>query len=67
MNRVPFANIDGNRPAVPMSPGDEAAQGSIGTGEDICQECRGSGTLDNGSVCPNCEGTGYVTEGIGGG
>jgi hypothetical protein len=67
MNRSPFADIDGNKPDVPMSPGDEAASGSTGTGEDLCQECRGSGKLDSGSVCSNCEGTGYVIEGIGGG
>lgn len=67
MNHAPFADIDGNKPGVPMSPGDEAAPGSTGTGEDICQECHGSGKLDNGSVCPSCDGTGYITEGIGGG
>ena len=26
----------------PMAPGDEAAPGTPGTGEDICPECRGS-------------------------
>jgi DnaJ-class molecular chaperone len=50
-----------------LSPGDEAAPGTPGTGEDICQECRGTGQIDDGSPCPNCDGTGYVTEGIGGG
>jgi hypothetical protein len=67
MNQSPFSGIDGNKPAAPMRPGDEAAPGSVGTGEGICQECRGSGKLENGAECPNCEGTGYVIEGIGGG
>src|SRR3954470_9640536 len=48
-----------------MAPGDEAAPGTPGTGEDICPECGGSGRTVNG-VCPNCMGTGKVTVGIGG-
>ena len=52
-------------PTPPMAPGDEAAPGTPGTGEDICRTCGGSGIL-NGSACPECEGTGKVTVGIGG-
>jgi len=51
----------------PMSPGDEAAPGTPGTGEDICPECKGTGKINGGKECPNCGGTGKVVEGIGGG
>lgn len=47
------------------APGDEAAPGTPGTGENLCRECNGSGTL-NGAPCRNCEGTGKIVEGIGG-
>jgi len=50
----------------PTAPGDEAAPGTPGTGEDICPECSGTGKL-NGKPCPNCGGTGRIVEGIGGG
>ena len=49
----------------PLRPGDEAAEGTPGTGEDICPQCHGSGTLEN-KPCPECEGTGKVIKGIGG-
>lgn len=49
----------------PMAPGDEAPPGTPGTGEDLCRTCGGSGQL-NGGPCPECEGTGRVTRGIGG-
>lgn len=52
-------------PTPPMAPGDEAPPGTPGTGEDICRACGGSGQL-NGGACPECEGTGKVTVGIGG-
>jgi hypothetical protein len=48
-------------------PGDEAPPGTPGTGEDICQDCSGTGKRADGSECPACEGTGRVIEGIGGG
>jgi DnaJ-class molecular chaperone len=48
-----------------MAPGDEAPPGTPGTGEDLCRACGGTGIL-NGSPCPECEGTGKVTVGIGG-
>ena len=51
----------------PLSPGDEAAAGTPGTGEDTCTVCKGSGKAADGKQCPNCGGTGVVTEGIGGG
>ncbi|MES2355868.1 MAG: hypothetical protein V4568_15995 [Pseudomonadota bacterium] len=50
----------------PLSPGDEAPEGTPGSGEDVCVRCHGSGQL-NGEQCPECEGTGRIIEGIGGG
>ena len=49
------------------NPGDDAEAGTPGTGEDICDECSGSGKLGDGRDCPNCGGTGKVIHGIGGG
>lgn len=49
-----------------LKPGDQAAPGTPGTGEDLCEECGGTGIRKDGSRCPNCEGTGRVTHGIGG-
>lgn len=49
----------------PLNPGDDAAPGTPGTGEDICPRCGGRGTIDAGE-CQNCGGTGKVIEGIGG-
>ena len=48
-----------------MAPGDEARPGTPGTGEDLCDECGGSGQKDGGT-CPACEGTGRVVRGVGG-
>ncbi|HEY0490167.1 MAG TPA: hypothetical protein VGD30_11680 [Telluria sp.] len=50
-----------------MNPGDDAEPGTPGSGEDICDECSGSGKLGDGRECPNCGGTGKVIHGIGGG
>lgn len=50
-----------------LSPGDEAAPGTVGSGDDVCPVCSGSGKAAGGGACPNCRGTGIVTEGIGGG
>lgn len=50
----------------PLAPGDQAAPGTPGTGEDICPDCGGSGAGDNGSPCTTCSGTGKVIVGIGG-
>ena len=49
----------------PMAPGDQAPEGTPGTGENICPRCNGSGTLE-GQPCPVCDGSGTVIEGIGG-
>ena len=48
-------------------PGDEALPGTPGTGEDVCQRCAGGGKLPGGQECPDCDGTGIVIQGIGGG
>ncbi len=49
-----------------LAPGDEAAPGTPGTGEDICPDCNGTGRID-GRPCETCDGSGKVIEGIGGG
>lgn len=49
-----------------MNPGDEAPEGTPDTGEDICPDCGGQGTLAGGEPCRNCGGTGRVVRGIGG-
>ena len=51
---------------VPTSPGDEAPPGTVGTGENVCRECGGSGLTRKGETCPQCQGTGKVNVGIGG-
>ena len=50
-----------------LNPGDEAAPGTVGSGDDVCPVCSGSGKNASGGACPNCRGTGIITEGIGGG
>jgi hypothetical protein len=47
------------------APGDEAAPGTPGTGEDVCPECHGSGRA-GARPCPNCNGSGRVIKAIGG-
>lgn len=47
--------------------GDEAPEGTPGTGEALCRTCGGSGQLAGSEPCPDCGGTGRVTAGIGGG
>jgi DnaJ-class molecular chaperone len=49
-----------------VNPGDEAAPGTPGAGENVCPDCKGSGRLNN-APCKTCGGTGKVIEGIGGG
>jgi hypothetical protein len=49
----------------PLRPGDEAPEGTPGTGEDLCSKCHGTGKLGN-QDCPECDGTGKVVKGIGG-
>ncbi len=48
------------------SPGDEAAPGTPGTGENLCRNCNGSGEF-KGKPCPVCDGSGKVIEGLAGG
>jgi hypothetical protein len=48
-----------------LNPGDEAPEGTPGTGENLCPDCSGKGKL-NGQACDTCGGTGIVIEGIGG-
>lgn len=48
-----------------MNPGDEAAPGTPGTGEDICPTCHGSGRKDA-EACATCGGSGKVIRAIGG-
>lgn len=50
----------------PTNPGDEAAPGTPGSGENLCPRCGGSGRIE-GDECSECGGTGKVIEGIGGG
>jgi hypothetical protein len=49
----------------PTHPGDEAAPGTPGTGENVCPHCNGTGHHGD-KECPVCGGTGKVIEGIGG-
>ena len=48
-----------------INPGDDAAPGTPGTGEDICPECAGSGR-NGAEPCGNCGGTGKIVRGVGG-
>lgn len=50
----------------PLNPGDDAAPGTFGTGENICPVCNGTCTIDDGDRV-NCGGTGKVVEGLAGG
>lgn len=60
-------NAGGGETEPPMSPGDEAAEGTPGTGENVCEHCGGSGRDRDGKTCPVCDGSGKVITGIGGG
>ena len=48
-----------------LNPGDQAAPGTPGTGEDVCPNCSGSGNIE-GADCENCGGTGRIIAVIGG-
>jgi DnaJ-class molecular chaperone len=50
----------------PVAPGDQAPEGTPGTGENLCPICNGRGNVE-GEPCVNCDGSGVVVEGIGGG
>ena len=45
----------GAAPQPGTAPGDEAAPGTPGAGENICPACKGSGRVQ-GRPCPNCGG-----------
>jgi hypothetical protein len=45
---------------------DEVAQGTPGSGENVCRRCSGTGMVE-GRVCDECNGTGKVITPIGGG
>lgn len=49
------------------APGDEVEPSTQGAAETICDVCDGSGHLDNGEQCPNCNGTGVIIKAVGGG
>jgi len=59
------AAVQASAPQPVMRPGDQAPEGTPGTGETVCPSCGGSGKL-GGGTCPECEGTGRITAGIGG-
>lgn len=68
MSQSPSAGSGaGNEGKPHLAPGDDAAPGTPGTGEDLCLDCNGTGKKADGSPCPTCEGTGKVTRAIGGG
>jgi len=48
-----------------LNPGDDAAPGTPGTGEDVCPTCHGSGRKDA-DACATCGGSGKVIRAIGG-
>jgi hypothetical protein len=52
-------------PSDAVNPGDEASEGTSGTGEGICRACGGSGRMGD-AACPSCKGSGKVIVGIGG-
>ena len=50
-----------------MNPGDEAAPGTPGTGENLCPDCSGNGHLKSGEPCRTCGSTGLITQAVSGG
>jgi hypothetical protein len=55
----------GAEPPPPLNPGDQAAPGTPGTGENVCPKCSGTGSI-NSEDCENCGGTGRIVQVIGG-
>ncbi len=49
------------------APGDEVPPGTEGAAETICDVCDGSGRLENGEECQNCNGTGVILKAVSGG
>ena len=54
------------------TPDDDPGPGTLGTGEDICPDCRGTGKQidkmtgkQSDQPCERCDGTGIIIEGIG--
>ena len=45
---------------------DAVPPGTQGAGENMCRKCQVTGKVD-GETCPDCKGSGKVTEQIGGG
>lgn len=61
-------DLDATKPPAPSAPGDEVPPGTPGSAEAICRACGGSGRNEaDGKTCPECEGTGKVQVGVGGG
>jgi len=54
-----------NQEGTKLNPGDQAAPGTPGTGENVCRACNGTGKV-GGVECPTCGGTGKVQEELGG-
>lgn len=63
MTSTPNEKAGANKPK--LNPGDQAAPGTPGVGENVCRECKGTGRI-GAMPCPNCGGTGKVWEEIGG-
>ena len=58
-----MADQDRDKPK--LNPGDQAAPGTPGTGENVCPTCKGSGRVEA-QPCQTCGGTGKIVEGVGG-
>jgi RecJ-like exonuclease len=56
-----------HQPPDHLKPGDQAAPDTVGAGEDLCEDCGGTGLTQDRRECPTCEGSGRVMHGIGGG
>jgi len=70
-NRIRFSTEESMNPSTrgdetPLNPGDEGPAEAPGVGEDLCQACHGTGTVE-GVRCIVCGGTGTVLQGISGG
>lgn len=65
VSRGSGASADSSTMSQKLNPGDEAAPGTPGTGEDICPLCHGQGRIMH-TRCPNCGGSGKIVRGIGG-
>ncbi len=49
---------------------EKVPEGTVGSGENVCRRCGGSGRVEIGGwnrVCPDCHGSGAVATPIGGG